>query len=496
MKKLVFFLFGAMISLNLLQAQHVYNGHIRITSQEEVDTFDYQEINGSLTVQESSPGSIENLDNLSELTKVTGTLSIKNNSSIENLNGLSNLKELGGDFILFQNENLASFGNFSKLSIIGGKLSITNNPSLININGFSALKTIEGSLYINLNKELTHLSGFTSLSVIGENLYINRNDNLLNIDGLSAVNINKNITITANFKLKNLDGLTSNPFIFGELIVKGNTSLQQACGIIQLLQKETAVSGITTIENNGSSTSSKIDIITNCLNSYVGDLVLTTQEEVDAFDYQAIIGSLTISETSSYSYKSITKISKLSSLVYVGGDLNILDNKTLHNIFPIGSVSSIGGILKIEGNPGLLPGTLEDVLDYFLCPNIADSIIYEQIEYQGDTKFCKGKPTVRDENRFLNRDRKQASFSNITEIKKQLVIYPTISNGNYVTLSGLETNFSYHIYTLSGALVETKAIKTDSHTEVVVFNKQLTPGVYFIRLAQKNSIQTLRFMVK
>ena len=49
---------------------------------------------------------LTNLDGLSSLTSVGGTLSIVNNAALENVNGLSNLTDVGGDLYIWVNISL------------------------------------------------------------------------------------------------------------------------------------------------------------------------------------------------------------------------------------------------------------------------------------------------------------------------------------------------------------------------------------------------------
>jgi len=77
------------------------------------------------------------------------------------------------------------------------------------------------------------------------------------------------------------------------------------------------------------------------------DLALTTQEEVDALSCSAVTGTLWIEGAD------ITNLNALSSLVAVGGDLQILSNPLLTNLNGLSSLTSVGGGLWVDNNQAL-----------------------------------------------------------------------------------------------------------------------------------------------
>ncbi len=88
MKKLVLLTFALLCFVGFSQT---YHGDLTLSTQEQIDNFNYTEIDGSLTIEEAEPNTILNLIGLSELTTINADLIIRSNKSLENLEGLNNL---------------------------------------------------------------------------------------------------------------------------------------------------------------------------------------------------------------------------------------------------------------------------------------------------------------------------------------------------------------------------------------------------------------------
>src|SRR4030066_2543644 len=101
MKALFLFLF-VILFLQINTSAQVYNGDIYLTTQAEVNAFNYTSVTGLLTISEASPGNINSLDSLAGLTSV-GSLLIFNNSALANLDGLSDLTSVANNFRILSN---------------------------------------------------------------------------------------------------------------------------------------------------------------------------------------------------------------------------------------------------------------------------------------------------------------------------------------------------------------------------------------------------------
>ncbi len=327
----------------------VYPGDLTITSQNQIDSFNYTQVNGTLIIDESSSGNIINLDGLSTLTVINGGLSIANNSSLISLNGLDNLISIGSGPIDFygygiglnieNNNSLTNINALSSLTSIGSNLYIVNNPSLINLNGLQGITTLNGNLDLAENINLTTLNGLNNLTSVngigffggGFNIY--QCDSLITLEGLdNLVTIAGALSISSNNSLTSFLGLNSLTTITLDISIGGNESLENLNG----LQNLTDING-------------SLDISLN------NDLLsLTGLNNVDS-----IIGNLSIK--SNYS---LVSLEGLENLIFIGGFLeigNIIDGYGY--VYPgnivltslnLNNLTSIGEIGRLYGQHGFL----------------------------------------------------------------------------------------------------------------------------------------------
>ncbi|GAA4275552.1 T9SS type A sorting domain-containing protein [Aquimarina mytili] len=327
MKKLNLFYVMMLCCIQVSIAQ-VYVGDLTLRTQAEINAFNYFEIQGSLTIEESNPGDIIHLDGLSELARVSENLVIQHNQELNNINGLSNLGELR-------------------------QIEIRNNPQLTTLDGLSSVRT--GDLFIEANDSLQNLDGLSSINTNG--IVVRGNHSLTNIDGLSNCSQKAFfIEIIGNVSLKNLDGLNNIPGLsnlLGVLRVRNNNALENGCGITKMLLDQTNGSFIEkTIHDNGPTTSSIDDILDNCITcngTYTGDLVLSSQVEIDAFNYCEVIGNLTIEEGIA---GNIINLDGLLGLERISGEFIITNNQELNNLIGLTRLREVD-LIDIDNNPKL-----------------------------------------------------------------------------------------------------------------------------------------------
>jgi hypothetical protein len=114
----------------------IHPGDVTLRTQEEVNVFNQQYVEGSLTI---SGEDIVDLAPLSGLASVKKALIIENNPRLVNIRGLNNLLE-------------------------AGFISIEKNDRLENIDGFDSLER-RGGMYIRENGVLNSLKCFESLGI-------------------------------------------------------------------------------------------------------------------------------------------------------------------------------------------------------------------------------------------------------------------------------------------------------------------------------------------
>ena len=132
---------------------------------------------------------IENVNSLSNVTSISGKegvgLSIVNNDKLLQIDGLSNLTSLEGSMYIQHNEKLQHIDGLSNLTSISKTLLIWGNNLITDIDGLSNLTSISGELRLRENIGLTNINGLSNLSTLDGSIYIKRNSSLISIEGLS-----------------------------------------------------------------------------------------------------------------------------------------------------------------------------------------------------------------------------------------------------------------------------------------------------------------------
>ena len=160
-------------------------GDVILETQAQVDNFSYTEVTGNLSVWDDGTDPITNLDGLSGLTSVGGSMNISGNDSLTNLDGLSGLTSVGGIGLkISDNETLTDVDGLSSLTSLEGSLWIQGNDSLTDVDGLSGLTSVGGFVAIVRSDSLTDVDGLSSLTSVGASLGIERNESLTEFCGL------------------------------------------------------------------------------------------------------------------------------------------------------------------------------------------------------------------------------------------------------------------------------------------------------------------------
>ncbi len=117
----------------------IFEGNLRLNSQDSIDAFNYSRVIGNLTINDSLDGNITNLSGLSELIQVEGILQIDSNSSLTSLSGLESLTEIGIYLTINDNDSLGSLSGLESLHSTGDTLIVTGNRDLTNFCTISPL---------------------------------------------------------------------------------------------------------------------------------------------------------------------------------------------------------------------------------------------------------------------------------------------------------------------------------------------------------------------
>lgn len=416
MRNLIVSIVFSLVSLSII-AQGCLPEGITFTTQTQIDSFAINyptctEIEGDVTIGGWDWGGsdINNLNGLSILASIGGSLSLYQNNSLLTLEGLDNLNSIGGDLSISFN-SLSSLTGLDNVTSIGGGLEITYNDYLTSISGLQNLTFVNG-LYIDIsnNGSLISLSGLENLTSINGILLIFKNDALISLSGLENItSIGSNLGIIQNHALTSLsvlEGLTS---IGSRLDIYDNDTLTSLSGLDNL----NSIGGRLHITDNNSLTSlsglgnlnfigGNLSISLNpALNSLEGLEKLTSIEGYLIIDHNDILTSLTgldnidagsISNLSVYSNELLSTCDVQSICDYVAAPNAIVE---IHDNAPgcnsqqeveeacASSVQEIGAISTLTVSPN--PFTSTTALSYYLPqPSTVQISIYNHLGKQVD----------------------------------------------------------------------------------------------------------------
>jgi len=128
-------------------------------------------------------------------------LNILSHPSLRNLDGLSSLSSVGGTMAIALN-SLDNLEGLSSLTSVGRTLSISNETSLRDVNGLRSVTTVGHKLTILYNSRLEQLDGLSSIAAVGSSLSIAENSRLSDCCGLyellASGTLTNNIMIGSN----------------------------------------------------------------------------------------------------------------------------------------------------------------------------------------------------------------------------------------------------------------------------------------------------------
>ena len=242
---------------------------IVLTSQGEVDNFtttypNCTTITGNLMI---SGDNITNLQGLSQIETITGSLNIRLNPNLTSLDGLGplNFVNENSDIRIFNNGMLSDIESLTGTTLNEGRLYILDNPLITSLTAFSSvtnlilleirgcdvltcLEGLEGttdlfSLIIQSNDSLTDISALSTDSGALGVLEIRTNPNLVSLAGLEGYDeITFGALIFLNDSLENLDALSG--------LVNQNTAPMSVSFEISNNDMLTDISGLSNLNSN------------------------------------------------------------------------------------------------------------------------------------------------------------------------------------------------------------------------------------------------------
>lgn len=376
MKKLIYLYIQLYIlsSSFTAYAQTCATGGITFASQADIDNFttNYPGCTQILGMVRIEGADIVNLNGLSSISSIGGSLDIRNNTILTNLDGLSGINSVGSVLIIYRNpvlQNISALSGMTSviyvavdennaLENIQGlsgltsliNLDIRNNPSLSSLSELSGLTTISGNVHIVNNDALTDLTGLSGVSGAGGHLVIQGNEALTSIAQLASRTSIGNLDIRDNPALLNLAGLSGITAINGYLLIRTNQSLSSLSG----LPVHFTILGDINISFNPSLTSiAELSGISGALGGYlrleaIPIINLTGLEGITSIPagYLAIRGT------------NVLNLDELTGLTgALGGELDIAYNEFLTNVNGLTGITSVGGNLSVIGNYGISPAS-------------------------------------------------------------------------------------------------------------------------------------------
>jgi hypothetical protein len=361
-------------------------------------------IDGTVIV---NSGTLDSLEGLGALQKITGDLLIVGNVSLQSLEGLRSLTSVGGTLIVQNNDllqdlrGLETLRRFDQLRIIG-------NEALAALHGLEGIESIGGNIEINAVPNLARLTGLENLKQLRD-LRIQNNDALVELSSLANLSrTTGNVIFTGNDLLtsielpsvQRIDGVfdvfeheavstVTLPSMFlmgGQIRVRDNVALREtsfpslatADGLVytgnaalERIAYDALIYVSGTIEIARNPAFARLDL--PMLTTIGGIFVLAENDSLPNFQGMDSLETIT-TRLSVRANDAMVDFSGLERLSSISGDLKILQNADLLSLTGFTSLSRISGVLEIQDNP-VLPTSAAEALSRQI--EVGDAVIID-----------------------------------------------------------------------------------------------------------------------
>lgn len=364
------------------------SGSIVFNNQTDIDNFiinypNCEQIDGNVEIMF---GNITNLNGLSNITSVNGSLYIQFNDFLTDISGLSSLENISGDFLFMA------------------------NPDVLNLDALSSLVSINGYLHISANNNLNDITG------------------LLNLDSstITELKIYENPPLQI-CNLPNFCSYLSNPVATHPREIWGNSGScigsSVGCSLTPCPPNNIDLSfnhqwQLDTFKMNYSS----------CENIILGTLLIGPFEgpQSDINDLSAFENVIQLTKELEISNTSLTNLEGLNATTNTDKQLYIGKNPQLQNLNGLNSLTTVGGLIQVENNPQLL-----NIDGLESLTGIVDTVTDIQI---------KGL-LIMNNAQLLNVD----GLNSLTNVEGQTFIFQNPSLVNLDGLNSLTTTKGLHI---------------------------------------------------
>jgi hypothetical protein len=476
--------------------------------QSQIDNFqsNYPDCTGILGDVTIYGASIDNLDGLSVLTSVGGSLSIIQNPALSSLAGLENLASVGNDLIISFNPILNSLSSLSNLVYIGGTLGINNNDVLTSLAGLenidagavddlvfhdnpvlaycdlepicNYLGNIHGHLdiynnadgcrnppdiagecgitlsclpygdyYLTSQADIDNFQDdYSDCSVLEGVVKISGPD-IINLEGLSGVtSVGMYLTINNNDLLQNFEGLESLENIYGAVSIGYNSSLASLEGLDNLA----SIGGYLSVYNNINLTS--FEGLNNLVS--LGDMLEIMHND------------------------NLVSLAALQNLVSAGNFIRILYNPSLTSFGGMDNIEpGTIGMLIVAFNSSLSSCEVESICDFLAVPSN-----FAQIS--DNAPGCNSRQEVEEACESLATDdlREHEYFSVYPNPTSSFIIIDTHLNQSSIELI---------IYSTDGR----ELVRRNINEPLTYIDVGLLPaGLYYGRLTRASSVDAFKFV--
>lgn len=344
------------------------------------------------------------LNSLSPVRALIGTLKIQDFPDLAALTGLDALESIeGGLFIC--GTGIRELTGFNRLERVKGKIQISGNPLLQSINGFNRVRTIDQELLVSDNQQLERLNGFNALDHIKKGaLTIENSPALRVINGFSSLTKSRGLVLD---KL----GVSDVPFLSG------------------LIRQQPRFPGPIKITGCKLTGLSRL----HGLVSTASSLYLHANRLKDLSGLESLVE---VGASFSLSSNQLTDISRLSSLTRVDGMLGLAFNRLttlngLHNLKHLKTVKWGEQIrtMIFQGNPGLT--------DISALANVVEMkrnmVVYADNPAQYAVLPSPGAPFYQNIMKIYDVSRKDAqpasSFKYPQPAAKPVILFPSMGPG-------------------------------------------------------------------
>jgi hypothetical protein len=225
-------------------SQGTYSGSLTLSSQADVNSFNYSEVTGNLTIQGAG---ITDLSPMNVLNSVGANLWIYQ-TGITTIEGFENLTSVGTNLIIDENQYLSSFSAFNSLTDVNG-IQVYQNPSLTNFSGFNLVTSTSDYVDIIDNASLESFSGFDAWQTCSLSIGIGENPSLKQIPAFGSLKtVRFNIDIFDNVSLESITSF-KNVESVGWINIWNNTMLNNYCGFYNFLSANSSYSRFRTNGN-------------------------------------------------------------------------------------------------------------------------------------------------------------------------------------------------------------------------------------------------------